>query len=211
MQIYNYNAVTGEYAGISQADQSPLNSEEWLIPANATDIAPPNTGEKEVAVFVNNTEWHIEEDHRGLKYWTPDGEEHEVKEIGSIPSDVLFLERPSENHFAENGEWVYNEQKHREEWRETAFLERAEFAKKVAEKEWLSNEEAEKWAAGLEIPNIVGLAINNAPEVRQLSYRIDTRSRKNIGRMDTLIEALATMLNVSDTELDDAFGFKPFE
>ncbi|MGA4187809.1 phage tail protein, partial [Ralstonia nicotianae] len=39
--VYHYDPTTGEYAGSSPADHSPLEPGVVLIPAHATDQAPP--------------------------------------------------------------------------------------------------------------------------------------------------------------------------
>lgn len=41
MDIYNYDGTTGRYLGQSQSDRDPLDPDRKLIPAFATEIAPP--------------------------------------------------------------------------------------------------------------------------------------------------------------------------
>jgi hypothetical protein len=50
MKIYLYNEQ-GIYCGRDLADPDPLNPDSFLIPANATDIEPPELNDKELAVF----------------------------------------------------------------------------------------------------------------------------------------------------------------
>jgi hypothetical protein len=52
MNIYHYDA-TGAYLGADVADPDPLVKGRWLIPANATHIAPPNAVEGNLRVFRN--------------------------------------------------------------------------------------------------------------------------------------------------------------
>lgn len=41
MKIYNYHPLTHVFISEGEADRSPLEEGVWLIPADATDIAPP--------------------------------------------------------------------------------------------------------------------------------------------------------------------------
>lgn len=112
MDIYNYSNITGEYVGTSQADPSPLEQGVWLIPANATEIAPPSVTGNEVAVFENGA-WQKLADFRGTKYWTDSETETEINEIGvTVPANATTQAPPTENaplYDLTEGAWVLNE------------------------------------------------------------------------------------------------------
>ena len=55
MKIYNYN-YKGIYVGYSEADESPLEPGVFLIPANATTIAPIEV-EDGFAPFFDGAKW----------------------------------------------------------------------------------------------------------------------------------------------------------
>lgn len=60
MKVYNYHPDFKYFLYEEDARQSPLDPPgTWLIPANATDVAPPETKEKELAVW-NGESWEIE-------------------------------------------------------------------------------------------------------------------------------------------------------
>ena len=79
----------------------PLESETagkavWLLPANATFIAPPAAEAGKAAVW-NGTAWELIEDNRGTKYWLPgdawNSEPREMKDLGPLPAGAM-LDRP---------------------------------------------------------------------------------------------------------------------
>ncbi len=63
MIIYNYHPVTKEFLSQCEADESPLEPGVYLIPANATDMAPPTEGDNQKAVFDNGA-WSLKDDYR---------------------------------------------------------------------------------------------------------------------------------------------------
>ncbi len=58
MKIYNYNADSGQFVGESIADADPLSHGEWLVPAHATTIEPPQTTDKQFAAF-DGASWAV--------------------------------------------------------------------------------------------------------------------------------------------------------
>jgi len=67
IQIYNYDAQTKEYTYSGIAQESPLEPGIYLLPPNATELAPPKTKENEVAIFDEKKQkWNIVIDNRGM-------------------------------------------------------------------------------------------------------------------------------------------------
>lgn len=59
-EIWHYDAETGVLLWPGTADPSPLDPPGiWLVPAYATDIAPPAVPDGQQAVFDNGT-WRLE-------------------------------------------------------------------------------------------------------------------------------------------------------
>lgn len=54
MNIYNYHPIDMVFLGISQADPDPLQEGNWLIPAYATTVAPPQFGINEHPVWTGS-------------------------------------------------------------------------------------------------------------------------------------------------------------
>jgi hypothetical protein len=81
--VYGYNDKTGEYMGETTAYESPLEPGVYLIPANATETAPPETGEHEAAVW-HGAAWEISEDWREREGYV-NGEPIEIEALGPLP------------------------------------------------------------------------------------------------------------------------------
>ena len=90
MQIYNYDGTTGEYLFTSLADLSPLEKGVYLIPANATTLAPPTAQVGYARVFGGST-WVQIRDLRGTKYWLSDGSENIMSTLGALPSGASVI------------------------------------------------------------------------------------------------------------------------
>lgn len=61
---YSYNTEENAFSGKFPAIKNPRRQTEYLLPAMATFKAPPETKEKEVAIW-NGDDWVIEPDFRG--------------------------------------------------------------------------------------------------------------------------------------------------
>ncbi len=67
IKIYNLLAGTNEFIGEGDAYIPPHTG----LPANSTDIAPPDIPAGFVAVFNSDeSSWHLVEDHRGKQFMT---------------------------------------------------------------------------------------------------------------------------------------------
>lgn len=108
LTIFNYHPETGEFISSSLADKSPLEPDEWLIPAHATEIEPPQTVANQVAVFDGNA-WRIDQDFRGLNlYSTENGSRVEVDTIGPMPTNATTDPRPSIFYGWSSSGWALN-------------------------------------------------------------------------------------------------------
>ena len=60
MKIYLFNPETGAYLGEDFADEAPMKRGEYLVPPDATTIAPPAAWCGQVPVFsVAENRWEI--------------------------------------------------------------------------------------------------------------------------------------------------------
>lgn len=69
MLVFHFDPETGVLVGSSEAMESPLEKDKLLIPANATEIVPPEPIEGTVSVFRNGA-W--QQEHVPVPEPTPD-------------------------------------------------------------------------------------------------------------------------------------------
>ncbi len=91
IKIYNLLAGTNEFIGEGDAYIPPHTG----LPANSTDIAPPDIPAGFVAVFNSDeASWHLVEDHRGKTvYDVASGDALFISELGSLPENVTGYPR----------------------------------------------------------------------------------------------------------------------
>ncbi|HHD7240549.1 TPA: tail fiber assembly protein [Enterobacter cloacae] len=108
VRVFNLNAETKEFIGAGDA---------WIpaytgLPANCTDIEPPEAQDGEVAVFDFSTStWNLIEDYRGATVFnTVTGEPMYIVELGALPEDAT-LTAPDGPYQKWNGNnWVDDEE-----------------------------------------------------------------------------------------------------
>ena len=111
MKIYRYHRKTGEFMKADDARLDPLEAkqgvERYLIPACATEIAPPECAEHQKQVFSSG-QWSIVKDWRNTPYFIGD-EHHIIRELGIEPPAGSTLEPPPEElekPFYDGYRWV---------------------------------------------------------------------------------------------------------
>jgi hypothetical protein len=90
MIIYNYDYVTKEFIGISDATVNPLSPNDFLIPANATTLEPLAFQEGYANIF-NGEAWELVVDNRGTTYWLADKTEHTIQNLGVVVPQGAYL------------------------------------------------------------------------------------------------------------------------
>jgi len=92
--VYLYDAVTGEYRGDYDAQESALEPGVFITPTCSTSIEPPAYTTNQVAVFSAGA-WSIQSDHRGQTiYDQATCATEEVTAIGALP-DGYALTAPA--------------------------------------------------------------------------------------------------------------------
>lgn len=83
MNIYHYSEKNGEFLGSSEAKRDPIGNNP-MIPANATEQAPPAPGAKQAARW-NGEAWEIVPDYRGSTWYDVEANEHKITQINQEP------------------------------------------------------------------------------------------------------------------------------
>ncbi|MEJ1740957.1 tail fiber assembly protein [Escherichia coli] len=111
IRVFNYLDGTNEFIGESDAYIPPHTG----LPANSTDIAPPDIPAGFAAVFnADEMKWHLMEDHRGKTvYSTETGVAVTVSELGSLPENVTSVSPDGEYHRWNGSQWVTDEEARR--------------------------------------------------------------------------------------------------
>lgn len=101
MNLYNYDKNTKEYLSTTLASADPMETKikgEFvpLVPAYATLLKPPKTGENEVAIF-NGEAWEIKKDFRvSHKICDENFNIKDITEIGEIEENYLITTEMAE-------------------------------------------------------------------------------------------------------------------
>lgn len=96
MLIYNYDSITKEYLGHSNADLDPEETKQqgrnvYLIPANATTIEPPINKVDYARLFINNA-WEYEHDYRANYYMVDSNlDVLDITEIGELSDGYILV------------------------------------------------------------------------------------------------------------------------
>ncbi|EPX8394682.1 tail fiber assembly protein, partial [Escherichia coli] len=104
IKIYNLLTGTNEFIGEGDAYIPPHTG----LPANSTDIAPPDIPAGFVAVFNSDeASWHLVEDHRGKTvYDVASGDSLFISELGPLPENVTWLSPYGEYQKWNGPSWV---------------------------------------------------------------------------------------------------------
>ncbi|EAA7686896.1 tail fiber assembly protein [Salmonella enterica subsp. enterica serovar Newport] len=89
IKIFNLRSDTNEFIGAGDAYIPPHTG----LPANCTDIAPPDIPSSHIAVFDAETQtWSLQEDHRGeTVYDTTTGNQMYISELGPLPENATSV------------------------------------------------------------------------------------------------------------------------
>lgn len=107
IKIYNLRSDTNEFIGAGDAYIPPHTG----LPANCTDIAPPDIPASHIAIFDAETEmWNLHEDHRGeTVYDMQTGNPIYISEPGPLPENVTLVSPDGEYQKWDGKAWVKDE------------------------------------------------------------------------------------------------------
>ncbi|MDJ0685404.1 MAG: DUF4376 domain-containing protein [Alphaproteobacteria bacterium] len=87
--VYHYSPQTGELVGAGAAQKNPRRPGYYLLPANATPLAPPDPPPGHAAIFQDGA-WSTVVDHRGETAYDADGLARFVDWLGPLPDGWSF-------------------------------------------------------------------------------------------------------------------------
>ncbi|EFO8791214.1 tail fiber assembly protein [Salmonella enterica] len=107
IKMFNLRSDTNEFIGAGDAYIPPHTG----LPANCTDIAPPDIPASHIAVFDAETEtWSLKEDHRGeTVYDTTTGNQMYISDPGPLPENVTSVSPDGEYQKWDGKAWVKDE------------------------------------------------------------------------------------------------------
>ncbi|EAW1230754.1 tail fiber assembly protein [Salmonella enterica] len=107
VKIYNLRSDTNEFIGAGDAYIPPHTG----LPANCTDIVPPEIPASHIAVFDAETEtWSLKEDHRGeTVYDITTGNQVYISDPSPLPENVTSVSPGGEYQKWDGKAWVKDE------------------------------------------------------------------------------------------------------
>lgn len=110
MKLYLFHPKTKEYLKTVKAKVDLLKSTAdnlvYVIPENATPVAPLKTARNETCIF--NGKWEVVKDYRGSRYFdTKANRIVEVTKLGEIPSYYLSLDSKEFQNYIQHDEATY--------------------------------------------------------------------------------------------------------
>lgn len=107
IKVYNLLADTREFIGVGDAYIAARTG----LPADCTDIAPPDASAGNVSVFNDKAQkWEIVEDHRGkVVYSMQDGSAATVSNLGQLPPNTTLIAPSTPYDEWDGSKWTTNE------------------------------------------------------------------------------------------------------
>ncbi|EAT5889962.1 tail fiber assembly protein [Salmonella enterica] len=107
IKIFNLRSDTNEFIGAGDAYIPPHTG----LPANCTDVAPPEIPTSHIAIFDAETQtWTLHEDHRGeTVYDTATGNQVYISEPGPLPENVTSVSPENQYQKWDGKAWVKDE------------------------------------------------------------------------------------------------------
>lgn len=131
IRVFNYLDDTKEFIGSGDAYIPPHTG----LPANCTDIAPPEIPEGFTAVFNTDSQsWDLAKDYRGKTvYSTETGNAVPISELGELPENVTFIAPDGEYQRWDGSQWVTDEEAERNALINLATEKKASLLKQTGE------------------------------------------------------------------------------